>query len=93
MSQMNLELLQKMYSFVVTVIEAACVGAQSLSHVWLFGTPWTVANQGFLSVEFSRQEYWSELPCPPPGPLPDVGIEPASLASPALTGRLFTNSR
>ena len=39
---------------------------------------------------FSREEYWGGLPCPPPGHLPDLGIEPASLASPALAGRFFT---
>ena len=42
------------------------------------------------SVGLSRQEYWSELPCPPAGDLPDPGIEPGSLLSPALAGRLFT---
>ena len=41
---------------------------------------------------FSRQEYWSGMPCPPPGDLPDPGIEPASLMSPALAGRFFTTS-
>ena len=41
---------------------------------------------------FSRQEYWSGLPCPPPGDLPDPGIEPAPLISPALAGRFFTTS-
>ena len=44
-------------------------------------TPWTVAHQAPLSMGFSRQEYWSGLPCPPPGDLPDQGIE---LRSPAL---------
>ena len=54
----------------------------------LFGTPWTAARQSPLSMEFSRQEYWSGLPFPPPGgALPDPGIEPAS---PALTGGFFT---
>ena len=48
------------------------------SHVQLFVTPWTVARQVPLSVGFSRQEYWSGLPCPPPGNLPDPGIEPVS---------------
>ena len=43
-----------------------------------------------LSMEFSRQEYWSELPFPPPRDLPDPGSEPSSLASPALAGRFFT---
>ena len=53
-------------------------------------TPQAVAHKAPLSVGFSRQEYWSGLPCPPPGDLPDPGIEPASLASPALAGRFFT---
>ena len=53
-------------------------------------TPWTVAHQAPLSMEFSSQEYWSGLPCPPPGDLPHAGIEPASLMSPALAGRFFT---
>ena len=43
-------------------------------------------------MRFSRQEYWSGLPCPPPGHLPDPGIEPASLVSPALAGGFFTAS-
>ena len=47
-------------------------------------TPWTVAQQASLSMGFSRQEYWSELPFPPPGDLHDPGVEPESLASPAL---------
>ena len=61
-----------------------------LSHVQLFATPWTVAYQAPLSMEFSRQEYWSGLAFPTPGDLPDPGIEPASLVSPALAGRFFT---
>ena len=51
-----------------------------LSHVWLFATPWTVAYQAPLSVGFSRQEYWSGLPFPSPGDLPNPGIEPRSPA-------------
>ena len=51
---------------------------QSLSHVWLFATPWTVAYPAPQSMEFSRQEYWSGLPFPFPGDLPDPGIEPGS---------------
>ena len=47
-------------------------------------TLWTVARQDPLSMGFSRQEYWSGLPCPSSGDLPDPGIEPASLMSPAL---------
>ena len=52
----------------------------------------TPACQAPLSVGFSRQEYWSGLPCPPPGDLPHPGIEPASLVSPILAGVIFTNS-
>ena len=48
--------------------------------------------QAPLSMGFSRQEYWSGLPCPTPGDLPDPGIEPESLTSPALAGRFFTTS-
>ena len=55
-------------------------------------TPWTVAHQALLSMGFSRQEYWSELPCPPPGDLPDPGIKPTSLKSPTSAGRFFTAS-
>ena len=53
---------------------------KSLSHVQLFGTPWTVAHQAPLSMGFSRQEYWSGLPFPSPGDLPDPGIKPGSPA-------------
>ena len=53
-------------------------------------TPWAVARQAPLSVEFSRQQYWSGLPFPTPGDVPDPGIKPESLASPALTGGFFT---
>ena len=63
-----------------------------LSCVWHFATPWTIAGQAPLSMNFSRWEYWSGLPFPPPGDLPDPGIEPTSLVSPALTGRFFTTS-
>ena len=62
------------------------------SRVRLFATPWTAALQAPLSMGFSRQEYWSGLPCPPPGDLPHPGIEPASLMSPALAGGFFTTS-
>ena len=53
-------------------------------------TPWTVACQVPLSMEFPRQEYRSGLPFPSPGDLPNPGTEPASLGSPSLAGRLFT---
>ena len=55
-------------------------------------TLWTVAHQAPLPMEFSRQEYWSGLPIPPPGDLPNPGIEPVSLMSPSLADRLFTTS-
>ena len=58
----------------------------------LFVTPWAVARQAPLSMGFSRQEYWSGLPFPAPGDLPDPGIESASLMSPALAGGFFTTS-
>ena len=54
------------------------VKVKPLSRVWLFGTPWTVAYQAPLSRGFSRQEWWSGLPFPSPGDLPDPGIEPRS---------------
>ena len=53
---------------------------KSLSRVRLFATPWTVAYKAPLSMEFSRQEYWSGLPFPSPGNLPYPGIEPGSPA-------------
>ena len=65
----------------------ACLCVCVLSHVQLFVTAWTVAHQPSLSMGFSRQEYWSGLPFPPPGDLPDPGIKPAS---PALAGAFFT---
>ena len=49
--------------------------ARTLSHVRFFATPWTVARQDHLSIEFSRQEYWSGLPFPSPGELPNPGIK------------------
>ena len=59
------------------------------SCVQLFATLWTVARKSPLSMGFSRQEYWSGLWCPPPGDLPDPGLEPGSLRSPTLGGRVF----
>ena len=64
----------------------ACV--HGFSRVWLFATLWTVACQAPLSMGFSRQEYWSGLPCN----LPSTVIEPASLMSPVLVGGFFTTS-
>ena len=65
---------------------------KSLSHIRLFATLWTVARQAPLSMGFSRQEFWTGLPCPPPGDLPNPGIEPASLMFPALVGGFFKTS-
>ena len=73
----------------VRACKRVCMGAQSLGRVWLIVTPWTVAHQAPLSMEFSRREYWSGLPCPPPGDPPHPSIEPMSLASPALAGGFF----
>ena len=53
---------------------------KSLSHVRLFAISWTVVYQASLSMEFSKQEYWSGLPFPSPGDLPDPGMEPRSPA-------------
>ena len=56
------------------------IEVKSLSHVQLFAAPWTVAYQAPPSMGFSRQEYWSGLPFPSPGDLPNPGIEPRSSA-------------
>ena len=74
-------------------VQCTCLGAVcvlALSRVCLFVTPWTVACQAPLSMGFSRQEYWSGLPFPPPDDVPDSGIEPTSPVSPALAGGFFT---
>ena len=57
-----------------------------------FATPWSVAYQASLSLGFSWQEYWSRLPFPPPGDLPDPRIKRASLMSPTLAGGFFATS-
>ena len=62
------------------------------SRVRLFATLQTVAHLAPLSMGFSRQEYWNGLPFPPAGDLPNLGIKPTSLVSPALTGKFFTTS-
>ena len=74
----------------VCVCVCVCVHAQSLSRIRLFATPRTVARPALLSMEFSRQEYWSGLPFPSPGELPDAGIKPVSPVSPALASAFFT---
>ena len=69
------------YAIVELRIAELCCTVLLLSHVWLFATPWTVARQAPLSMGFSRQEDWSGFPCPPPGDLPNPGME---LRSPTL---------
>ena len=64
------------------------VNVKSLSRVRLFATPWTIAHQAPVSMGSSRQEYWSGLPFPSPGDLPDPGIEPRS---PALQADALTS--
>ena len=72
--------------------DSSMVRAGARSRAQLFTTPWTVARQAPLSVGFSRQEHWSGLTCPPLGALPNPGIEPGALMSPALAGGFFTPS-
>ena len=66
--------------------------SQDGSHVQIFATLWNVDCQAPLSMRFSRQEYWKRLSFPPSGDLPNPGIKPASLMSPALAGRFFLSS-
>ena len=73
-----------------TVLNILCVCVCVLSCVQLFVTPWTVALQALLFMGFSRQDYWSGLPFPLPGDLPDTRIKPTFPVSPALAGRFFT---
>ena len=68
---------------ITTLYNGLCVCSIAKSCLTL-ATPWTVASQAPLSMGFSRQEYWSGLPFPLPGDLPDPGIEPVSPAAPAL---------
>ena len=88
-------LAQKVCSEVTCILWSKTLHVCVLSHfchVRLFATRWTVARKAPMSMGFSRQEYWSGLPCPPPGDLPDPGIELTSAASPALTAGFFTTS-
>ena len=69
----------------------ACI-LNRFSHVGFFATQWTIAPWAPLSMEFSRQVYWNGLPCPPPGNLPNPGIEPACHVSSALASGFFTTN-
>ena len=62
------------------LLTSLCCMLSRFSRVRLLATPWTVSHQAPLSMGFSRQEYWDGLPCPPPGDLPNPGIEPISPA-------------
>ena len=72
--------------------DTGCVRAKSLQSCPTLCESMAVTYQASLSVGFSRKEYWSGLPYPPPGDLPDPGIEPVSLKSPVLAGRFFTTT-
>ena len=74
------------------LLEQACVRAKSLQARPTLCDLGTAARQAPLSVRVSRQEHWTGLPWPPPGELPNAGIKPASLMSPALAGGFFTTS-
>ena len=74
------------------VLFLKCMHAQSLTCVLLFVIPHPVVLQAPLSKGFPRQEYWRGLPFPPPGDLPNPGIEPAFLVSPVLAGRFFSTA-
>ena len=64
-----------------------------LNCIQLFANLWTLARQARLSVELPRQEYWSELPFPSPGDLPDPEMDPTSLVSPTLAGEFGSDQR
>jgi len=75
-----------------TVVSFHLNACYHFSHVWIFAILWIIAHQAPLSMGFSRQEYWSELPFPSPGNLPDPGIEPVFLMSASLAGNFFITS-
>ena len=85
-SPRSLPILQPITRSTYSMCVHAC---QVTSVVTDSATQWTVAHQASLSMGFSGQEYWSWLPCPPPGDLPDPGIKPGS---PAMVGGFFTTS-
>ena len=82
-------LLPNQRGFISVYQDSLCCAVLSrFSRVWLFATLWTVAHHPW---GFSWQGHWSGLLCPPPGDLPDPGMEPAAPKSPALAGGLFTS--
>ena len=70
--------------FLYIIYMLCCAVLSHFSCIRLFATPWTIARQAPLSMEFPGQEYWSGLSCAPPGDLPNPGIESSSPVSPAL---------
>ena len=80
------------YHFILTTLHTACTVLSCFSLAWLSATLWTIDHQAPLSMGFSRQEYWSGVPCPPPEDLPYPGIKSTSLTSPALAGGFFSTS-
>ena len=74
----------------VCVCTCVYVRMRALALSYVFATPQTAACQAPLSMEFYRQEYWSELPLPPPGDLPNPEMELLSFASPALANGFVT---
>ena len=77
-------------SLMITLLINYAYVLSRFSRVQLFATPWNTARQALPSMGFFRQEYWSGLPCPPPGDLPDPGIEPSSLMPSTLAEGFFT---
>ena len=73
-------------------LRGVCVCVCVCSQVQVCATLWTAAPQAPLAMGSSRQEHWGGLPCPPPGDLPDPGMDPVSLESPALAGGFFTSA-
>ena len=80
------------YTFLLVTVRLLSISLVCFSPVQPFVSLWTVAHQAPLSMGFSWQEYWSGFPCPPPGDLPNPGIEPESLTSLALAGGFFTTN-
>ena len=74
------QVMKTLWTLVPLPVKRGRKKVKLFSHVRVFATPWTVASQASLSMGFSRQEYWSGLPLPSPGDLPDPGIKPRSPA-------------
>ena len=83
----DLKYIPSMFKLLTALRMGVC--PRTFHFVWLFVVLWTVAHQAPLFTGFSRQEYWSGLPCSPPGNLPHPRIDPGSLMSPELAGRFF----